>query len=232
MRFVIAAVCLGACVTPSALANDSSSWPALFREAALPKADDAGVAFDVEILTQSANDEDESGEQRIAYSVTAPIGSRRLIDLTELPDDMDRDEFIEDVEDPDSDIWCDDYKDVVGGEVVLREETDSTAIYAFPVNPDAADDKQERKIMKKVEVTVEVDKAEKRILNFAYRLTEPVKPMVVAKVRTFELIGQCAAGIGARPHVASIMTKVAGSALGQSFDSITHQTISNVRLLD
>ncbi len=210
---------------------DNASWPDLFREAAIPKANDAPVAYDVEVSFGEASENGEE-QRRLVYSVMAPLEGNRTVDLTSFPDNMDRDEILEDLADPDGDIWCDDYRDIVGGDVVLRSETDQTATFAFPANPDSAEDRQERKIMKKVQITVEVDKATKRVLNFHYALTEPVKPMVVAKVKTFEINGQCNADAGERPVVTSVEMKVSGSAMGQSFDQRTLQTHSNVRLLD
>ncbi len=213
-----------ACVFVQA-ANADATWPELFKQAATPKADFAplNVSYVTEIT--QIGDEDWG---KLTYKTNNSPQTGIVIDVDTYPNKGDKEDIVSELSsDEDADIWCDDYQDIVGGPVELVSETDAHAIYSFAANAETADDKQEKKILSKTKVTVTVDKQLKEITSFNYMLTEPVKPMMIAKINTFQLEGHCASHDIGRPIVTQISTKVSGKAMGQSFDQDSLKTFTD-----
>ncbi|MBF18103.1 MAG: hypothetical protein CME88_06970 [Hirschia sp.] len=207
---------------------DSSQWPELFREAVTPAEFHTGFQF------ESIIEDEKFEEGETLHYVVRQQDEARTIELISLPAEMqeDREKVIKKLTEGEGQIWCDDYRDMIGGDVELVAEDDATSTYSFMINPDSIEDKTQRKIMKKTMMTLTINKADKWVTDFKYTLLEPVKPMVVAKVREFSLIGQCQRQENGRPHVSSIETRVSGSAMGDDFNQFQRQTVTNVALLD
>ncbi|MFC7291175.1 hypothetical protein [Hirschia litorea] len=206
-------------------ANADPTWPHLFKEAALPKSDatPAKVSYQSEIIQV---DDEEWG--KLVYQIENSAETGIKVRVETFPTEGDQADIEEELnEDQDGEIWCDDYNEIIGGPVELVSETDSEAIFSFNANADSAEDKQERKILGKTRITVNVDKSLKEITQFKYELTESVKPMMVAKIDTFELVGTCASHENGRPIVTKVATKITGRAMGQSFGQNSLQTFKN-----
>ena len=224
-RTLFSCLALSFCASGTALA-DSEGWPKLFREAVTPASQISSYSFEALVIDQDF----EAGE-KLRYRINNS-SSGRQVELFEIPSDLKEKDLIQKLSESDGEIWCDDYREHVSGDVTLMAEDDQTATFAFMLNPETATEKTEKKIFKKTQMTVTVDKADKWVTGFTYKLLEPVKPMVVAKVREFSLVGECARSESGRPHVVSVETRVSGSAMGASFNQVQNQTISNVTLLD
>ncbi len=209
-------------VSPSAHA-DQTKWPALFREAALPKGDDFSIQFETRI-----EDQKDSEWGHLRYLATYTPGAGRDITILHLPTDAKYDQMKKNLEQNENGIWCDDYTDVVGGPVELVSETTEEAVFSFPANPKAAFDKYQKKVWEKTRVTLNIDKAKGVVKTFSYKLEEPVKPVIVAKVTQMEISGRCEAQVDGRPVVTHIETTVLGSAMGNTIDQSRIQTISEI----
>ena len=202
-------------------------WPELFRNAVSVKSRALPLTYD-SVITFPENP--DNGE--LSYSVQLTPDAAPEVVIHSVPKDADMEEVRESLDGDSVDIWCDDYVELVGGPVELFEDRDASARFRFRANPEAGEDTDEKKLLEKTEITVEIDKATHRIRSFTYHLTEPVKPMPLAKIRQFDIVGQCAALPNGRTYVARVDTRVAGSALSRSFVERTLQVASNVRIPD
>lgn len=206
-------------------AKADPTWPQLFKEAALPKNDatPAKVSYQSEIIQV---DDQEWG--KLVYQIENSAETGIKLSIETFPTEGDQADIEEELnEDQDGEIWCDDYNEIIGGPVELVSETDSEAIFSFNANANSTSDKNQKKILEKTRITVNIDKALKEITKFNYTLTEPVKPMMVAKVNSFELQGTCLSHPNGRPIVTQIATQMSGQAMGKSFGQNSLQTFSN-----
>ena len=230
--FLLSGLALSSVLIGTAFADvtrSSDNWPELFTEAITPATEFTPYSY-ISDIDMTENEE----VYTIRYSVHRTDGNAKF-ELLDFSDNAKEEDILEELNsesDEESDIWCDDFKESVGGSVDLVSEDDSHAVFAFMVNPDASEDRMERKIMKKTRMTVTVDKSTRKVTQFSYDLLEPVKPVIVAKVREFSLIGTCESQGEGRPYVTSIETRVSGSAMGSSFDQTSRQSIFDVTYLD
>lgn len=207
------------------------AWPMLFREAALPALPEQApsVSYKVELV-----DLDDTEAGSLEYSISAPAEQTPIVTIHSFPSDTDEDdkqEFEEELNaEADGDIWCDDHNENVGGPITLVSENDTEAVYSFPANPKNADDKQERKMLERSIVTVTIDKSTKEVSHFSYELTEPFKPVIVAKINTFKMEGTCASHPAGRPVISTVKITVAGKAMGKTFSQTQVQTYSDIQI--
>jgi len=138
---------------------------------------------------------------------------------------------LEDMEaETDGDIWCADFAQMVPENPQALSEDDATITYAFTPNPEADADKNEQKMMKKLDATVTLDKADGQILGFNMLLPKPYKPAMVAKINHFEMAVSCDRAPDGRTYVEQFNLDISGSAMMQSFDEKVSRRIT--KLLD
>lgn len=130
----------------------------------------------------------------------------------------------------DGDIWCADFADLVPDKVSALKESSDTITYAFTPKADADADGMEKKMMKKLDGTVTLDKADGSVLAFNMKLPKPYKPAIVAKINAFEMDATCARAPDGRTFVETFDFKIAGSAMMKSFDEAVSRKIT--KLLD
>ena len=136
---------------------------------------------------------------------------------------------IEEMEsDTDGDIWCNDFAQMVSEDVSLASETDSTATYKFTPSAEPDADKSERKMMRKMQGLLTLDKSDGAILGINIVLPKPYKPAMVAKIETFKLDASCARAPDGRTFLEALDFRLKGSAMMQEFDEGYKQTISNL----
>ena len=129
-------------------------------------------------------------------------------------------------DDDDNDLFYDDLREDVR-ELGAAEETDAHWIYAFiPLG----EDKKETEFLEDSEMTgrIFVSKETGAITSINMTIGKPFKPAPIAKIRDLEIIQTYAPidGVDA-PLIASVETKVSGSAMFQSFDEKEAVTFSN-----
>lgn len=217
---------LAFCCAPAALA-DNAALPDLFKTA-LNSGADASAPISYTGSVKQISDPDW-GELKYTVIHTADGKSATIESLPdEIAEDTSEEDILSELADPEEDIWCDGFDDQIGSDVKLVSEDTQTATFEYMANPDTAGDKHEAKILKHTQITVDVDKSHQTVTRFHYKLQKPVKPMMVAKVENFEMIGSCETLPTGRAYVARLETKVSGSAMMQPFDQHTVQEFTHL----
>ena len=161
-----------------------------------------------------------------------PEGQRIQVtdpDPSEWSDDF-RDGLKEMDAETDGDIWCADFAEMVPDNAALLDESTDQAVYSFTPIPEADADKDEHKLMKKLDASVTLDKSDGSVLAFNMRLPEPYKPAFVAKINAFEMNASCARAPDGRTFVESFNFAIEGSAMMQNFSESVSREIT--QLLD
>ena len=172
------------------------------------------------ITAQGMIDPSQPEGQRI--SVTDPDPSEWSKEFREGLEEMESE--------TDGDIWCADFAEMVPDTAELTSETETSAIYAFTPQPEADADSTEKKMMKKLDGTVTLDKSDGSVLAFNMVLPAPYKPAFVAKINAFEMDATCARAPDGRTFVQSFNFAIEGSAMMQNFNESVSRQIT--KLLD
>ena len=175
---------------------------------------------DAEITAQGMIDPSRPEGQRI--SVTDPDPSEWSKDFREGLEEMESE--------TDGDIWCADFAEMVPDNAERTSEPETAATYAFTPKPEADADNTEKKMMKKLDGTVTLDKSGGSVLAFNMVLPAPYKPAFVAKINAFEMDATCARAPDGRTFVESFNFAIEGSAMMQSFNETVSRNIT--KLLD
>ena len=130
----------------------------------------------------------------------------------------------------DGDIWCADFAELVPADAALTSEDADSITYAFTPDPEPDADKTEQKLMKQLDGSVTLAKADGQVLAFNMVLPKPYKPAFVAKINRFEMAASCSRAPDGRTYVAEFDFDIAGSAMMQSFDERVTRSIT--KLLD
>jgi hypothetical protein len=203
------------------------SLPLLLQTALNPPAASAGQLYAYDFVSVSKGDEPSTVRGRIDPS--QPEGKRVTIieAVGEKVDAKKIDRRME--ENADGDIWCDRMTGGVDGAVAERPAPAGLRAYAFTPKAKADAKAGERKLYQQLTAEVQIDEQTQRIRRFVARLNAPWKPVVVVKIDSLEMTGDCVAAPNGRAYTASTRTVVSGSALGSDFDTEFSQTISNLR---
>ena len=118
----------------------------------------------------------------------------------------------------DGDIWCSDFAETVPADATITNETATSATYAFTPLPEADADNTEKKLMKKIDAEITLDKTDGAVLGVKMRLPKPYKPVFVAKIEVFDMQASCARAPDGRTYLQDFAMAVSGSAMMQSFD--------------
>lgn len=141
-----------------------------------------------------------------------------------------RDGLVEMEAETDGDIWCSDFAKMVPDNPETASEDASSITYAFTPMPEADADKTEQKMIKQMNATVTLDKADGSVLAFDMMLPKPYKPAMVAKINHFEMGVSCDRAPDGRTYVEQFNLDISGSAMMQSFEETVSRRIT--KLLD
>lgn len=130
----------------------------------------------------------------------------------------------------DGDIWCSDFAEMVPSDATATQQDETTVTYAFTPLPEDDADKTEQKMMKKMQGTVTLDKADGAVLAFNMTLPKPYKPAMVAKINRFQMDVSCERAPDGRTYLEEFNFDIAGSAMMQSFEETVSRQIT--KLLD
>ncbi len=173
---------------------------------------------EADIVAAGTIDPSQPEGERI--QVTSPAESEWTEDFREGLDEMEAE--------TDGDIWCADFAEMVPNKVSALDESETTVTYAFTPQPEADADGMEKKMMKKLNGTVTLDKSDGSVLAFNMKLPKPYKPAIVAKIENFEMDATCARAPDGRTFVESFDFKIAGSAMMQKFDEAVSRKITKL----
>ena len=176
-----------------------------------------------------------SGEGVIAtgkIDPSQPEGNRIVLYTPEMSELSE--EFKEGVQEMDAesdgDIWGADFAEMVPDNAEATSQDEVSVTYGFTPVAEADADKTEKKMMKKMNGTVTLDKADGAVLAFSMTLPKPYKPAIVAKINRFQMDASCSRAPDGRTYVASFDFDIAGSAMMQEFDETISRQIT--KLLD
>ena len=139
-----------------------------------------------------------------------------------------RQELEERDESTDGDIWCTEFGQMVPMDASVSDESDTTVTYAFTPVPEPDADRNEQKMMKQLDGTVMLDKADGAVLAFKMSLPKPYKPAMVAKINAFEMDVTCARSPDGRTFIEKFNFDISGSAMMQSFEESVSRRITNL----
>lgn len=151
---------------------------------------------------------------------TKPVGQRIVV--TSPPEAAWSDDFRNGLAEMDAetkgDIWCSDFAANIPGDAKRLAETPEHVSYVFTPEPDADADKNEKKVFKRLKATALIDATDGAVLSYRMSLPKPFKPMMVAKIDTFDMNVACARAPDGRTYVRRFELDIAGSAMMQAFD--------------
>ena len=156
--------------------------------------------------------------QRI--QVTSPAESEWTAEFRDQLEDMEAETK--------GDIWCADFAELVPATATALDESDAAITYAFTPEPEADADGMEKKMMRKLDGRVTLDKNDGAVLAFNMTLPRPYKPAIVAKINAFEIDVTCARAPDGRTFIESFEFAVAGSAMMKSFDESVSRRITRL----
>ncbi len=128
----------------------------------------------------------------------------------------------------DGDIWCADFAELVPNNATLVSETQSAATYGFTPVPEADADSTERKMMKKIEGKITLDKTDGAITAFKMTLPKPYKPAFVVKISGFDMSATCSRAPDGRTYIDAFEFAIDGSAMMQSFNETISRRITKL----
>ena len=172
----------------------------------------------------------QNGDERAEGRVDPSQPEGRRITVTSPPEADWDDDFRKTItqmdKDAKGDIWCIELAEIVPPDARQVSETDTTATYAFqPV----AVDKEDKKVFKHLTGSITVSKQSPSILSLSMTAPKPFKPVVVAKVNSFNMTATCTPGPDGRAYLSRMDMKVSGKAMMKAFDQHTVQTISDLQ---
>ena len=221
---LLAAISLIAVSSP-ATAQADGDVPELFKKAVLTPVEGP----DVIALESSYTGDDVDGQ--MIRALVKRDGDGMALEVYEKPEDVEDSEILAELEDDIFDVWCDDFTEGFGGDLTVERDDADTAVFSFKIKPDQTADKSERKIVEKMRISVEIDKATELVSSYQLELQEPFKPVFIAKINQLTVTGECSSDeLYGRPYNTRVETRVSGSAFGQSFSEHSIQTFSNLQL--
>tara|TARA_X000000950_G_scaffold243510_2_gene298844 strand:+ start:186780 stop:187472 length:693 start_codon:yes stop_codon:yes gene_type:complete len=211
---------LASAVACSGVAQADESWPDLFREAVGDfDGQDEAHRYDMSVVSGD-------GDMLFRYSFD-PMQATPL-QIEERSEEISEEDILEGLSDDEGDIWCDGMQEQVLGNVALVSEDEATATFTYTptTRPDA--DSMERQVVERTVATAVVDKATRQISSFSYHLPQSFKPIIVARVHTFDLNGTCVAGPSGRRFISEMTVSIDISAMGSRHTETTIQRVENV----
>ena len=128
----------------------------------------------------------------------------------------------------DGDIWCADFAEMVPGNAKTISEDAMSVTYAFTPEPEADADQTEKKMMKQLNGSITLAKADGAILAFNMVLPKPYKPAMVAKINRFEMVATCDRAPDGRTYVEQFNFDISGSAMMQRFEETVSRRITKL----
>ena len=148
---------------------------------------------------------------------TQPEGSRVTIytpEKSNWPKDFEK--GLEEIDaDADGDIWCTNMLEIVPSDAQLVSDDNGVARYSFIPKPE---NKEDKKFMKHLTGTIDVDMSDGSVLNFRMASQKSFKPHMMVKINSFDMSATCERAPDGRTFMAEMETKVSGSAAMQTFN--------------
>lgn len=213
----------GSIVCLPSMAFASDSWPQILKDA-------TGVGIEP-IYTFDVNMKTKEYEANFKVDPSAKEGERIEIiggTLKDLPRPARR--AIKEIDkDMDGDIWCGNMNDIVPDKVETLKEDAQSITFGFKPLPEP-DEPEDAKLMKHMRATLTVSKGENPQVKEMHMFNEaPFKPVMVAKIDTFNMRISCEVGPDGRSYAAKSTFAITGSAMMQKLEERNSRVISNLK---
>lgn len=129
---------------------------------------------------------------------------------------------------PPRSIWCSTVSDAIPKDIVLMDETADTLLFSFRPIINQEMTKRERKVFKKLKGQIVIDKNTMTIRSYRMKNPKPIKPAIVAVIRTFMIESDCEMAPNGRSYRAKHVFTIDGAALGNRFGETVTTSISNL----
>ena len=124
-------------------------------------------------------------------------------------------------------IWCNQFNDNIPDDAKLISESGEAAVYSFrPIA--TAEEADMAKSYKHLTGRVTVSKEKPAILAYEMFAEKPFKPMLAARVDSFNMKISCDFAPDGRTYVKQMHVDLAGSAMMQRFSQMETRVISNL----
>ncbi len=126
------------------------------------------------------------------------------------------------------DIWCNSVGENIPDDVTLLNEDEMTTTYGFKPLPDADADSTERKVFRHLSGTVTIARDNPAVLGFRLWADKSFKPMVLARINSFDMSMSCKRAPDGRTYVEKFNIAIAGKAMGRAFSQTEERVISKL----
>lgn len=202
-------------------------------QAALPTLLAAAIAQTVQQASPHAYEAtvtNSRGTLRYAYDPSAAANGRvRLLEPAENTLDARGRESLQRIRrDADGDVWCATAKMRGSTDVRVASEDADSITYTFTPSPAQAGGERAAGFVRHLRAEARVLKATQDVATV--RITAPAMFRAsVARIDRFDMNVRCDVAANGRRYAAETRTRIAGSALGNSFDESSVQRVSNLR---
>lgn len=219
-----------AILTAPAMADE---WPEALKTALTEPENDATYSYNLttetsgemlDVFFEAFIDPTRPPEERI--EILFPPPGKETDDVAE---------FIQKLKDEPAgvgNIWCAGLAGTIPKDAVLVDETPDTLVYSFRPIADKDLPKDERKIYKKLEGQIVIDKNTMTVQSYRLKNHKHIRMMFVAKIRYYLQEIECELAPNGRSHMSKIQLTTEIGILGyKSIDTIT-MSFSNLTPVD
>ena len=133
---------------------------------------------------------------------------------------------------PLEDFWCRDFLRYVSGDAREVRETDRDVVIAFSPQPSGAVDAEKRRFFAQMIAQLTIDKGNGQVRLFELQNRKPFKPIMIAKIESYQLTARCEASPDGRTFAATIETSLIGKVALRKIHESEVRTISNLKLVE
>ena len=139
-------------------------------------------------------------------------------------------EMIQEIKDSTpGDIWCSSESENIPKDVILVDETADTLVFSYRLKVDKEMKKRERKLTKKLEGKIVIDKKTMTVKSSVIKNRKPIRVAIVALIRTFQLETKCEMAPNGHSYRAKQVHTLEFSALGRRGVETTTVSITDLK---
>lgn len=128
-------------------------------------------------------------------------------------------------------VWCGTIADSIPSDAVVLRETPETVTYSYVPIPDE-DDKLMKRAAEYLQGTVTIRRNDPVVLSYSIIAPETFKPVVVAKIESFNMSVVCQPTSIGETAIETIAFDVSGSAMMKPIDETEQRSLGEITVLD
>ncbi len=227
-RNLVIVIGLGLASSSLPSSADSLDVAALFSDAKSRGLQQANASESV--YTYDIAIEDEEMRATGTVTMSAPEGQR--LTVHQPPKDEWSEEFEAEITEYEKnlgkDFWCQGLMEDIESFSEARQASEGMV---FDVNLKIdADDKEAAKFAKNMEVKVTLSPDDAAVLGYSMRAPKPFRPVMIAKIKRFELDIACERAPDGRTYAKRMQSNIEGRAMMKKFSQKETRVVSNLRL--